>query len=191
MSRTLKNANPWSRAGAGTAVCLRELKGECGDAIIEFTLVMVVFFTLIMGIASFGHALYAYHFVSHAAKTAARWAAVNGSTCGPTVIAGTPNDASCNGTGVMNNGPAQASDIANYVAAMTPPGITSDPSRLTTTATWPLQPNGPTICNTTQNAPGCTVQVQVSYKFNFILPLIGTQITSVNLGTTSEMVVVH
>jgi hypothetical protein len=91
----------------------------------------------------------------------------------------------------MNNGPAQASDIAKYVAAMAPPGITSDPSRLTTTATWPVQPNGPIICKTTQTAPGCTVEVQVSYKFNFILPLIGTKITSLSLATTSEMVVVH
>jgi Flp pilus assembly protein TadG len=191
MARTLRTANPWRRTYAGAAACLRQLKEDCGDALIEFALVLIVFLTLLLGIMGFGQMLYAYHFVSSAAKSAARWAAVNGSTCGPTAVAGTPMDASCNGTGGMNNGPAKASDIQNYVATMAPPGITSATSRLITTPTWPQQPNGPTVCNTTVNAPGCTVNVQVSYIFNFIIPMIGSSLTSVTLSSTSEMVVIH
>jgi hypothetical protein len=39
------------------------------------------------------------------------------------------------------------------------------------------------------NYPGCTVEVQVSYKFNFIFPLVRT--TPVTLSSSSEMVIVH
>ena len=194
MSRALTSRNPGTQChGDDPAAGLYRLKGECGSALIEFALVLIIFLTLLLAIMGFGQVLYAYHFVSSAAKSAARWAAVNGYTCGPTAVAGTPFDGSCNGTGGMNNGPAKASDIQSYVATMAPPGITSASTRLVTNASWPTQPNGPTVCKTaaTQNMPGCTVQVQVSYIFNFVFPMIGYSLSSVTLSSTSEMVVVH
>ncbi len=182
MSRPSRNESLAIACNGGRATRLQRMRRvqNRGSAIIEFALVLLVFLTMLIGIMGFGQALYAYHFVSSAAKTAARWAAVNGSTCG--------NDASCNGTGGMNNGPASASDVANYVAAMAPPGITSDPTRLTTTTTWP---GGGTTCSGATNSPGCPVEVQVSYSFNFLFPMIGASATAVTLSSTAQMVIVH
>ena len=124
---------------------------------------------MLFGICGFGQALYAYHFVSHAAREATRWAAVNGYTC--------TNDASC-------TAPATQTDIQNYVARLTPPGI--DPSNLTVSATWPSTEG---ICAKYDNDPGCTVEVKVSYKYSFILPLIG--INPLTLSSTSDMIIAH
>lgn len=177
------------RMAGGLAGFMRQLRGESGNNLIEYAMVLIIFLSILFGIVGFGQALYAYHFVSTAAKTAARWAAVNGSTCGPGKVAGTAMDGSCNGTSGMNNGPASATDIANYVLTTVPPGIDPDPSRLTTTASWPIQPNGPAACAATKNAPGCTVEVQVSYSFKFPVAFIST--ATLPLSSTAEMVVVH
>ena len=123
---------------------------------------------LMFGITGFGHALYAYTFVSNVARDASRWAAVNGNDC--------PKDSSCNGTGVMNNGPADAAAITAYVTSRTPLGI--DPAQITVTSTW-----------IPDNKPGSTVEVQVQYNFNFIFPLIRT--STLPLTSTSETMVIH
>jgi hypothetical protein len=94
----------------------------------------------------------------------------------------------------MNSGPASKTDIQNFVTNHTPSGI--DTSKLTTTVNW-LQSNGPTICSANvtgvggpfPNYPGCTVQVQVSYGFTFVTPLISSQ--TLTLSSTSEMVIAH
>jgi hypothetical protein len=138
--------------------------------------------------------MYIYHFVSNAARDASRWAAVNGSTCS--------TDASCNGQYGMNNGPALGADIATYVTTITPAGLSRNSPPLTTTASWVPQPNDPEnckvngtalsctdICANTQNAPGCTVQVKVSYTFNFLFPLVYS--SPLTLSSTSEMIISH
>jgi Flp pilus assembly protein TadG len=153
---------------------------EQGSSLVEFALVFLfVLAPLLFGIMEFGRGLYAYHFVSHAAKSAARWAAVNGSTCN--------GDGSCNGTYGMSNGPATAAAVSNFVTSIAPPGINT--TQLTTTPSWPVQADSPTICSTTQNYPGCTVEVQVSYQFSFLSPLVRS--SSVTLSSTSEMIISH
>lgn len=154
----------------------------------EFALIVLVLMTMILGIIDFCRAAYTYHFVSEAAREATRWAAVNGATCGPPPA----GDNSCNGTAPMNNGPASPTDIQTYVTNLTPPGI--DSTKITTTATWPVQANGPTVCSTTENSPGCTVEVTVSYSFSFIFPLVYKVFSSngtITLSSTSEMIIVH
>ena len=45
-----------------------------------------------------------------------------------------------------------------------------------------------------ENDPGCTVEVNVSYKFSFIFPLVYKPFSStgtITLSSTSEMVIVH
>jgi len=178
---------PNSRFPAGCAPrALRRQKAEDGSTLVEFAIIFIMFMTMILGIAGFGHALYAYHFVNHAAKEASRWAAVNGSTCNA--------DNSCNGTAPMNNGPANATDIQAFVTKITPLGI--DSSKVTVTTTWPTVTGSPQICSTavggvgpTINYPGCTVQVTVSYPFTFIFPLLPTN--PLTLSSTSEMVIAH
>lgn len=172
------------RSAQMTAVGFQHAKSDEGSSLVEFALIFVVMITMFFGIIDFCRAAYSYHFVSNAAREATRWAAVNGASCS--------GDGSCNGTAPMNNGTATEADIQTYVTNLTPSGI--DSTKITTTATWPVQANGPTICSTTAKAPGCTVQVKVTYAFSFIFPLVYKVFSSngtLTLSSTSEMIVVH
>lgn len=161
------------RRARGPRFRFDRLKGEEGTDLVEFAFMCIILMTLLFGIAGFGMALYAYHFVSNEAREATRWAAVNGSTC--------HTDLSC-------AAPALPMDIENFVTSHAPPGI--DSAKITTTPTWnPAGSNGPMVCSTTSNAPGCTVEVQVSYSFTFIFPLIS--MSALPLSSSSEMVIAH
>jgi Flp pilus assembly protein TadG len=177
------SANPEARFHAGWAAPgLRRLKGDEGNSLLEYAFIAMLFMIMILGIVDFGRALYAYHFVSHAAREATRYAAVRGSTCN--------DDGSCS-LATPDTGPAQSTNtvIQDYVNSIVPSGL--DSSKVTTTPNWPVQTTGPTACTTiaTQNSPGCTVEVQVTYAFRYLYPFIHNG--SINLSSTSEMVIVH
>ena len=162
---------------------------ESGATLVEMAFIVILLLTILYGIMGFGHALYAYHFVNNAAKEGARWASVNGSAC--------ISDGTC-------SSPATASTIGTYVQGLVPTGITA--ANVVTNAAWPPQSNSPTICSAavngqgpTNNYPGCTVQVQVAYAFQFIFPLLPTNTSTTApctqpglcMSSTSEMVIVH
>jgi Flp pilus assembly protein TadG len=86
---------------------------EIGSAILEFGLVIVMFFMFVFGVMDFGRALYTYHFVSNAACEATRYAMVRGSS---------------------STEPVTAADIENYVKSIAPEGIDRD--NLTVSASW-------------------------------------------------------
>ena len=162
-------------------------KRERGATIVEAAFVYsLILLPLLMGIMGFGHFLYAYHFVNHAAKEATRWAVVNGYTC--------QNDGTCTyATGAADT------DIQTYATNQLPAGL--DSSKVNAKATWPTQTGGPTVCTTTatQNSKGCTVQVTVAYAYNFIFPLLPTKSTTTApctkagwcVSSTSVMVINH
>jgi Flp pilus assembly protein TadG len=167
----------------------RSRRSELGSGLLEYSLcALFIFLPLLFGIGGFGHALYAYHFVNHAAKEATRYAAVRGATCSDDSSCAASNSAS----GIT--GATTQADIQTYVRNMTPPGIKS--ANVTATATWP-GPGSPPICSGAVNGvpawpsktPGCTVQVQVQYTYSFIFPLVHT--APVALSSTSEMVIAH
>ncbi len=194
MRRTLQSEGC---AQAGKTALRRKLKQEAGSTLVEFALVFMLLMAMVLGIVDFSRALYAYHFVSGAARQASRWAAVNGASCG--------DDSSCNGTGGMNSGSASSTDIQNYVKALaTSASLDTSGSGcggsacLTTTASWPVNADSPAVCSTAvagiagsphPNYPGCTVKVQVNYNFNFLVPFVhqGT----VPLSSTSQMIIAH
>jgi len=181
--------------GRAVAEGAGRLRTEEGTNLVEFSIICLVLLAILFGICEFGLVLYAYHFVSHAAKTATRYAAVNGSSCG----AG--GDADCT--------QADANALQCYVtgtgtgcnmSGITPTGI--DPTKVKVTSSWPLVTNGPTTCSTTPNAPGCTVEVTVCYDYKFIFPLMpkgsstkcpGSNATgaTLTLSSTSEMIIAH
>jgi Flp pilus assembly protein TadG len=163
------------RVGRGAA--RSKVLCEEGSALVEYAFTLIVLMITLVGIMDFGRALYTYHFLSNAAREATRWAAVNGSTCS--------NDSSCNGTGNMNNGPASGSDVQSYVKNHAPSGII--PTSLTINPSWPG--NGTTACSSTPNSPGCPVEVEVAYRFNFLAPIVSS--TSMTLTSTSEMLIAH
>ena len=86
---------------------------DIGSAVLEFGLVVVMFFMFVFGVMDFGRALYTYHFVSNAACEATRYALVRGSS---------------------STTPVTASEIQTYVKSITPEGI--DPNSLTISTTW-------------------------------------------------------
>lgn len=91
----------------------RKRWNDLGTALVEFGLVVVVFFMFVFGVMDFGRALYTYHFVSNAACEATRYAMVRGSS---------------------STDPATAADIESYVKSLAPQGI--DPSSLTVSTSW-------------------------------------------------------
>jgi len=118
---------------------------ERGSGLVEYAIVFMIFMTMLLGIADFGRALYAYHYVSSAARDATRYAMVRGCST------------------ISTNCPAQASatDIENFVKNV-PLGI--DATKVTVpTPTW-----------TPNRNPGSVVQVQVQYNFTFLFPFVST-----------------
>ena len=84
-----------------------------GASVLEFGLVVLVFYAFVFGVVDFGRAVYSYHFVSYAAREATRYAIVHGAE---------------------SSDPATATDIAQYVKNITPDGI--NPNAITVSTTW-------------------------------------------------------
>jgi len=126
--------------------------GERGNTMVEFAFVVLIILTILFGIVDFGRALYAYHFISNAAREGTRYASVRGATCDSAVI--TP----C---------PVTTRQIDNYVKNV-PLGI--DVTQMHPHASFVS--NGVAVCGVTQNYPGCAVQVIVDYNFKFLFPLM-------------------
>src|SRR6266849_2033255 len=142
-----------------------------GSTLPEFAFVLPVLFAMLFGIIDFGRALYAYHFVSDAAREATRWASVRGSTCNPG----------------LDSCPASPATVRDFVVSIAPPGIDTSPSKLLVNDIWVTPPNALVICAITPKSPGCDVQVTVTYNFSFILPFLpsGTH----QMASTAEMVI--
>ncbi len=142
---------------------------ERGSSLVEQALVLATLLAVMFGIIDFGRALYTYHFVSEAAREATRWASVRGNTC----------------AGLTGGCPAGTADVQTYVSNVSGMGL--DPARITAIATWPIKPYSSPACGTNNNNPGCIVQVQVDYAFQFILPFLPS--SAFRMSSTSQMVI--
>jgi Flp pilus assembly protein TadG len=149
--------------------CMTLRANQLGSALVEQALVLTILLAVIFGIIDSGRALYTYHFVSQAAREATRWASVRGSTC----------------VGLTGGCPADAGDVQTYVANVSGMGL--NPAKITATATWPIKPYSSPACAASNNKPGCVVQVQVDYAFQFILPFLPS--TGFTMSSTSQMVI--
>jgi Flp pilus assembly protein TadG len=184
---------------------------QAGASLVEYAFIFIIFMSVLLGICAFGHMLYVYHYVNHAAKEATRYASVRGSTCATDADGGSCQ-ASNSASG--NAGPATMADIQTYISNMVFAGVDSSKLTVPTDAAYlcgladsqvcnPVIPAAltATACNTaaTSNQPKCTVKVTVAYAYNFIFPLLpGTTATSAPctsagycLKSTSEMTIVH
>lgn len=184
---------------------------ERGASLVEYAFVVILFFSLIFGISGFGHALFVYHHLNNAAKEATRYAAVRGATCS--------NDNSCIASNSASGitGPTTIADVKQYVKNLTPPSIDSTQlvvvvcgvSDTTTTVSnsGGICTASPPICSSAvggtgpeaRGYPGCTVQVQVAYAYNFIFPLIPAFTTAKApctkpgfcMSSTSDLIIAH
>jgi len=182
---------------------VRANRKERGASIVEMGLALVfIVLPLMFGIMDFSRALYAYHFVSHTAREATRWASVRGSQCLTPMT-------QCN---------AQASDVQYYVegggdglGGIIPAGIywvagpasTQGCTRhaaigcLSVAAVWNgVSPanNGTADCTAggslPANSPGCIVQVTVTYRFGFIFPMLGSETNNgIIMSSVSKMTI--
>lgn len=158
----------------------RGLKRNEGETLVEMAISTAIVMMLLFGVFDFSLYFYTYHFVSDAAREATRYAIVRGNMCKTQ----TPNQTNC---------PATQDEIASYVQGLGYPGI--DPSRLSLSATWntgSMQSNGHetwTNCGTsdTCKSPGNQVQVTVVYTFPLSVPFLNLQ--SMNVKSTSSMVI--
>jgi Flp pilus assembly protein TadG len=169
-----------SRKGATPLLrrLLQSVRGEQGSATVEMALTSVILFLLLIGIIEISLALYSHACVSEAAREAARYAMVRGSTS----CINTPSLTNCNATNAQ---------IQTYVQGRKYPGLTSSNIGVTTTwlsastsqpTTWSSCSPGP--CS---NAPGNVVQVVVTYPFHLSIPFWNS--TTINTSSTSRMVV--
>ena len=152
---------------------LVRLRDDSGAGLVEYAIIFILFMTMLLAIADFGRLLYAYHFVSNQAREAVRYASVRGQGCktGPT--------AQCSlydGTD-MSGRILTASDITSFAQSV-PLGI--DSTKVSATPVW---------SDTANEAPGSTIQVTVSYTFNFVFPFVSKNTLTVQ--SSSQQVIVH
>ena len=165
-----------------------------GATLFEAAMMMMIFLTLIFAVCGFGHALYVYHALNTAAKEGTRWAAVNGETCADDNTCTTPASASDIQTHVQNSLPAsidqsKANVTAQFLAPTPPVGSPGPPAVCTVavpSTTNPAKKVGPF-----SNYPGCTVEVTIVYPYTFIFPALFQSNNTIQMSTTSEMVIVH
>jgi Flp pilus assembly protein TadG len=159
-----------------------------GSTLVEFALVAIfVLFPLMFGIIDFARAAYAYHYVSFAAREAARWASVRGANCANSLPA--PCAATPDAGGTVDNFVQSTAPAGLYVNSGACPASSGC---LLVTTTWPGAPlgtNAPSSCGggSGSNSPGCVVSVEVQYTFGFALPFLPQ--ATINMSSTSQTVI--
>lgn len=141
---------------------VRALSDASGSTMVEFALSVGVVLALFFGVFYASMALYADHFTANAAKAAARYAMVRGSTW---------NGAPCSSVSTLDC-TATSRSVTNFVQSIIPPGISA--SEVAVSTTWPgTTPIGAT-CDTVNgaNSPYCAVRVEVQYTFNISVPFL-------------------
>ena len=134
-------------------------KGERGSTIIEFTVVAVAFFMMLVGIVSAGNLFYTHNALVEATRRGARYAVVHSS---PTYDS------------------TAVSKVQNVVVYGT-----DTPAAGATSLIYNLQPSNVTVTYSSLNVASGTVSVSiVNYSFPFVLPTRTTSITMPPYRTT-------
>jgi Flp pilus assembly protein TadG len=149
------------------------VRGEEGATLVEFALSTAILFVMLFGIIGCCLALYAFNFVSDAAREGTRWAVVRGGSCS-----------------ALDHCGAASSDVQTYVQSLGYPGMTA--GNLTATATWwsasAAAPTTWSACSGSGcNVPGNAVQVLVTYTYPFNVPY--WKITTISISSKSQMVI--
>lgn len=130
---------------------LRARGNQRGSTLVEFSLAVVAILIVLFGIIDIGRALYAYNWLSDAARRATRYAMVRGTKC----------------TGLLTACPATANDVQTYVTSLAD-GI--DTSQLTVTSQCFASNNA--LPNDLPCAAPGWVKVSVRYQFHLVSPVL-------------------
>lgn len=145
------------------------LRKDHGQTLTESAIGVAVVLALLFGVIQMAWGLYAYHYVSYAARLASRYAMVRGSAC----------------SGMDNCPNATQDQIQEYVRSIHFVGI--DSSKLQVQVTWAASPQPGSTCVQPCDDPGDQVQVMASYPFGFAVPFV--PISQVTLHSTAETVI--
>jgi Flp pilus assembly protein TadG len=148
-------------------------KDESGQALVEFTLVLVLFLLLVSGLADFGLMFGRQLTINDAARAGARWAAIhptawsNAATPPSNTIEGQVQAASAMGT-VSND------DTHIVITYLAPTGSTAVVcGKYSATSSGFVAQNSYT--QATCLVPGTLVQVQINVTYPFATPLLAQQ----------------
>jgi Flp pilus assembly protein TadG len=174
----------------------KDATSEQGSELVEFALAITILLTLMFGIMDFSRAMYAYHFLSNAAREASRYASVRGSTFATACTNPPPVAYACE---------AATADLTAYVQSIAAPGMyvsggtanascaTPSVGQLNVCTTWPgTAPSGAAgACDTANgnDSPGCLVVVKVLYTYGFTLPFVSKNVSNITMTSTSETVI--
>jgi Flp pilus assembly protein TadG len=148
----------------------RLVRGERGSTLVEFGATAGILAMSMFGLMIMCQAIYAYHYVSEAAREGTRFAAVRGSSC----------------SGLAAGCPASASDVQTYVQNLSYPGI--QPSLTSVSTTWAAYPSGGGCApSATCNNPGNAVTVKVTYSFPLSIPFVGSK--TLTMTSTSDLII--
>lgn len=155
----------------------RPFTGDSGTSMVEFAVSVPILFMVLLGFIQLCLALYSNFCINEAARDAARWAAVRGST-------------SCTDAPGMSGCNATSAQIQSYAQNIGYPGII--PNEMSVSASW-LSNSGTTpatwstCAGSNCNKPGNAVQVVVSYPFLFQIPFAGE--STWQFSSTAQMVI--
>ncbi|HEY2468848.1 MAG TPA: TadE/TadG family type IV pilus assembly protein [Terracidiphilus sp.] len=160
----------------------RLLRDERGGSLVETALSFLLMLLLMFGVIEGSLAVYSYHFLANAAHEGTRYAIVRGGGWG----------SAC--TGYASSGCiASTTDVANYVASRNFPGVNIVAANVCVqylTATPGSATSACTASTTnTNNRPGDIVQVTVNYPFKLSIP--GVPLRTINMASTSQMVIAN
>ncbi len=167
---------------------MKLFKCDIGASMVETAIAMSLVLMLSFGIIDCGRAVYTYHLVDNAARLGARFAMVRGSQCSQLNSSSNPT-MQClpsNEAGAMNQIETYVQSVSPVLGTDAVTVVRSGDSKYV-----PLWPGGPASCVLSQvapfNQPGCTVQVQVKYNFQFWLPFLPSG--GIPMYSTSQMVI--
>ena len=148
-------------------ISARRFGSRAGNTVVETALSLLLFLTIFLAIIEFGLGLFAYNFVSYAAREGALYAAVRGS---------------------LSKTPATADDVQTIVRNQ---AVALDSSQVTVTTTWcAIGAGGVTTCYSSpsgKNIAGNSVNVAVSYP---ISPLFGNFLLgNITVGSSARMTI--
>jgi Flp pilus assembly protein TadG len=187
LRRPAAAVQPWRRVGNGHSRRVDGLiqripkagRGQEGAALVEMALSSAVFLSVMIGAFAMILALYSYHFVADIAREATRYASVRGSQS----CINTPTLPNCN---TSTSAPIQTwvrgrqypfASSLNVVVSYLKPTISGTPA----TTTWSACTSG------TCNLPGNMVKVAVTFAYPISIPF--WRRTTINLGSTSSMII--
>ena len=144
----------------------RRLANERGQSLVEFSMVIIVFLVILMGIVDFGMAIYKYNGVSQAAREIARVTSVH--PCA------TPGALSC-----VPGGSAETAQVVNTQKNLVPGLFVDEIKCIDHTGADPIGP-----CDFSEDS----VRVIVKAPYQPITPLLGLTGTWTMEGSSSAQI---